>query len=615
MNEITLNDAQQKAIMFAAGTMQVLAGPGNGKTFVMIRRIRYLIEECGIESSSILAITFTKASAEEMRLRFNKQIRGRRPLVNFGTFHAVFYHILRQGGEYRNYTLLTETEKRKLLLQILQMPPSLLFTSDEKIENLIRYISQIKNNGENFEAIAQDLFPKEDLRHIYEEYNQYLKEFNKLDFDDMGLLCLKLLRKNPDILAKWREKYQYIMIDEFQDVNQVQYQIIRHIAAPKNNLFVVGDDDQSIYGFRGAKPDIMRQFMEDYPKAQQAVLDVNYRCNEQIVEKSMRVIRENKNRIDKAIHAKHNEGAGVILQSFPGQDKEYDALIGELKTLVKSRKRERINSTAVLYRTNRECSLFAEMLLLNGIPFVMKGSLKSRYDHFVVKDLLAYLEFAYGNRNRDIFHLFMNRPLRYLRKDCARKNPVVLRELLYYYRNEIAMQETCRKLFDDIEQIGRMRPYTAVHYIRQVIGYDDFLKETYGIQESESLLQTADDFQKLAKQYKNFKELYDYISQCREMVMKKLEEDGEQDIRKQSGIRLMTMHASKGLEFETVYLPDLNEGKIPSRQSVTPEEIEEERRMFYVAMTRAKKELHLLYCAKKTGKEIPSRFLEPILGK
>ncbi len=614
MNEVTLNDAQKSAVTFAAGTMQVLAGPGSGKTSVMIRRIRHLIEQCGVESSSILAITFTKAAAEEMRLRFNKQIRGRRPLVNFGTFHAIFYHILRQG-QYRNYSLLTETEKRKLLLQILQMPPSLLFTSDEKIEMLIRYISQIKNNGENFDGLSQDLFSREELVDIYQEYNQYLKEFSKLDFDDMGLLCLKLLRQNADILAKWREKYRYVMIDEFQDVNQVQYQIIRLIAAPQNNLFIVGDDDQSIYGFRGAKPDIMRQFMEDYPFARQVVLDVNYRCHEQIVESSMQVIAANKNRIVKTIRAQHAEGAGVIMHSFSGQDQEYEALIQALKDLIKSRKRDRINSTAVLYRTNHECAMLAEQLLQNDIPFVMKGTLKSQYDHFVVKDLLAYLEFAYGNRNRDIFHLFMNRPLRYLRKDCARKNPVVLKELLYYYRNEIAMQETCRKLFEDIEQIGRMRPYTAVHYIRQVIGYDDFLKETFGVQESEKLIQTADDFQKLAKQYKNFKDLYDYIGQCRDKVKQKLAEDEAQDARKQAGIRLMTMHASKGLEFETVYLPDINEGRIPSKQSVTTEEIEEERRMFYVAMTRAKKELHLLYCTKKNGKEIPSRFLEPILKK
>lgn len=615
MPEIITNPMQNKAVEFAAGTMQVLAGPGSGKTFTVIQRIQHLIKQHGVESSSILVITFTRAASEEMRQRFNKQIKGKKPIVNFGTFHAIFYHILRQTGKYRKYSLITETEKRKLLLQILQMPASLLLTSNERIDALIRYISQIKNNGENFDSISQDMFTKEELMHIYREYNQYLAEFSKLDFDDMGLLCLRLFKENPDVLAQWQEKYQYILVDEFQDINPMQYQIIRYIASPQDNLFIVGDDDQSIYGFRGARPDIMQQFMKDYPNAEQLLLDVNYRCHEQIVEKSLKVIEDNKNRFEKKIRAVHHEGAGVIMQSFPNQDKEYEGLIQELKELTANSRAEQLRNTAVIYRTNYECSMLAEKLLLNSIPFVMKEPLRSQYDHFVIKDLLAYLDFSYGNRNRDIFHLFMNRPLRYLRKDCARHDPVVLKELLTYYKNEPNMQEVSRKLFYDIEQLSAMRPYLAINYVRQVIGYDDYLRETYGLEMAEKLIQMADDFQKLAKKHRNFRDLNRYIRQCRELVKKKQQEDDAgQDRERQNGIRLMTMHASKGLEFDTVYLPDINEGKIPMKQSVTSEMVEEERRMFYVAMTRAKKELHILYCNKKSGKDMPSRFLAPILS-
>ena len=615
MPEFTTNPIQQEAISFTAGAMQVLAGPGSGKTFVITRRIRYLIENYNVEPSKILVITFTKAAAKEMQQRFEKLTAQTRAPVHFGTFHAIFYHILRQTAKYRNFTLITETEKRKLLLQILHMPVSQLFVGNEKTEYLIRTISQIKNNGESFAQIPCDLYTKEEIRAIYHQYNEYLAELEKMDFDDMGLLCLKLFQEHPDMVSKWQEQYRYIMVDEFQDINWMQYQIVRAIAHPHNNLFIVGDDDQSIYGFRGAKPDIMRQFMADYPNAKQVLLDRNYRCHEQIVKKSLQVIAPNKNRFVKVIHAVHRDGEGVILHPFPDQDQEYEAFIQMLKDLAQNTVPEELSHIAIIYRTNYECSLLAEKLLLHEIPFLMKEPVQSRYDHFVIKDLLAYLEFANGNRRREIFHLFMNRPLRYLKKDSARKENVFLDELLQYYENDPVMQKTAHKLFYDLEKIAKMRPSTAIRYIRQVIGYDAYIKEQYDKNTSDKLLQIADDFQTLAKGYQVFWELTDYISQFRKnMKEKQQKRDFDSVSPKPNGICLMTMHASKGLEFDTVYLPDVIEGKIPSRQSSSFEAIEEERRMFYVAMTRAKKELHILYCDQEEGRNKPSRFLEPILG-
>lgn len=621
MPELTINPIQKRAIEFAAGAMQVLAGPGSGKTTVITQRIRYLISHYGVEPSDILVITFTKAAAGEMQQRFYKLLEGDRPPVNFGTFHSIFYHILRQTGKYQKYTLITELEKRKLLLHILQMPVTMMLINNEKVDNMLGYICSLKNNGENVDALPPNLFSdkeltKEKLLRIYNEYNQYLAEFKKLDFDDMGLLCLKLFQDNAEILAQWQNRYRFIMVDEFQDINPMQYEIIRKLASPLNNLFVVGDDDQSIYGFRGARPDIMQKFMLDYPEAEQLLLDINYRCHEHIVESSLSVINANKNRFNKEIHALHKDGMGVIIQSFPDREKEYDELIHELKSLTRNNKPEFLSNIAVIYRTNHECSLLAEKLLLNGIPFSMKENLQCQYDHFVIKDILAYMEFANGNRCREVFHLFMNRPLRYLRKGCAVNNPVVLDELLHYYRNEINMQETARKLFHDINQISRLRPYPAISYIRQVIGYNEYINMNYSGETREKLMRIAEDFQMLAKKYNSFEELNDYVSQCRELIRSKREEiKSEQKYNGRQGIRLMTMHASKGLEFDTVYLPDVNEGKIPTKQSDTKEAIEEERRMFYVAMTRAKKELHILYCEQKDGRDKPSQFLEPILVK
>ena len=616
MPEIKISSKQQEAITSTSGPMQVLAGPGSGKTFTITQRIRYLITNCGVDPSRILVITFTRAAAGEMQQRFHKLIKGSGigSFVVFGTFHAIFYSILKQTGQYRQFTLISETQKRNLLAQILQLPMTPLLAENEKIDALMQLIGQVKNNGECFDGLAEDVFSKKELQDIYRDYNEYLLEFLKMDFDDMGLLCLKLFRENPQVLKEWQKKYSYVLVDEFQDINPLQYQIVRLLAQPEDNLFIVGDDDQSIYGFRGAKPEIMQQFLKDYPSARQVLLDVNYRCHEQIVENSMRVIKANKSRFPKEIRAGHGKGAGVIIQVFPDQEEEYEALLCALQETALHEKPEVLSAAAVIYRTNYECSMLAEKLLLRGIPFVMKETLKSRYDHFVIKDLLAYLEFANGNRKREIFHLFMNRPLRYLRKDCARNSTIVLKELLTYYRNDIHMQEVSRTLFHDLEQIGTMRPWLAVNYIRQVIGYDDYLKEAYHIEEGGKLLRIADDFQKEIKRFGSFEELNDYISQCRALVNEKQKEaeDRIQD-KRLGGVRLMTMHAAKGLEFQTVYLPDVNEGKLPSRQAVTPEALEEERRMFYVAMTRAQKELHILYCNKENGKDKPSRFLEPLL--
>ncbi len=605
MPDLIENEVQKEAIRTVSGVLQLLAGPGSGKTFVTIQRIKYLIEKCGIRPENILVITFTKAAALEMKQRFYALMQGKMPPVTFGTFHAIFYHILRQTGQYQNYSLITEMEKRKLLLQILKVPPNLLLTSDDKVDCLLRNISQLKNGG----SVSYGIFSKKELLQYYQEYNQYLEEFQKMDFDDMGLHCLKVLQEQPEILAKWREVYRYILVDEFQDINEVQYQIVKAIAGENPNLFVVGDDDQSIYGFRGARPEIMKQFVMDFPQAKQLLLDTNYRCHEQIVKKSLAVIGENKNRFTKKIKAAHQNGKGVLFHPFMDTEKEYDWLTAKLKEISISGQK-----AAVIYRTNYECNLLAEKLLFQGIPFSMKEPLRSQYDHFVIKDILAYMEFANGNRTREIFHLIMNRPLRYLKKDSARGKQICLQEVLNYYEDNTRMQNVAYELFEDIEYINGKKPYLAVQYIRNVIGYDEFLTETYGIEAGKRLIQIAEDFQKSIKQFKTYQELCDYISQCKELLSQKQQERNTVPVTQQ-GIHIMTMHMAKGLEFDMVFLPDLNEGKIPMRQAKTQAELEEERRMLYVAMTRAKNVLYLLFCKEKTGKDVPSRFLAPILPK
>lgn len=620
MPDFIENPIQKEAIRFASGVMQVLAGPGSGKTFVTIQRIRYLIEECKVKPENILVITFTKAAADEMKHRFYRLMEEQSLPVTFGTFHAVFYHILRQTGQYHSYSLITESEKKKLLRQLFRMSPYKMGNSAEKIDAMLQSISRLKNQGEETRTVSQDTFSKEELQYFYQEYNQYLSQFQKLDFDDMGLLCRKLFQEKPQLLVKWQEVYRYILVDEFQDINEIQYQIVKDLAGKTPNLFVVGDDDQSIYGFRGARPDIMKRFLTDYPQAKQLLLNVNYRCHEQIVKKSLQVIEADKNRFAKKIKAVHADGEGVILQSFENREKEQDWLLAELKRKLETEAPEKLSKMAIIYRTNQQCSLLAEKLLLHGIPFQMKEVLHSQFDHFVIKDLMAYLEFANENQDRELFHLFMNRPLRYLKKDCARKEQTTIKEVLSFYHDNPSMQAVVRKLFQEIGQLRGRRPYLALQYIRKVIGYDKFLQENNSMEESKKLLQIADDFQNLSRNFSSFQELNDYISQCQKLVREKQAEKNCMEHEKgktkeQTGVHLLTMHMAKGLEFDTVYLPDLNEGKIPMRQAVMAAEIEEERRMLYVAMTRAKQDLYLMFCKQGTGKAIPSRFLEPVLSE
>ncbi len=610
------NPIQQEAIRFGAGVMQVLAGPGSGKTFTTIERIAYLIDGHHVDPSRILVITFTKAAALEMQERFHRKFSesGKsRPPVTFGTFHAVFYHILRESGQYRHYSLITESEKRKLLLQILKLPPSAALSGNEKVELLLADISRLKNNGENFEAIKEDIFPKEEVQAIYKEYNSFLSEFAKLDFDDMGLLCLRLLRENTALLKRWQETFRYILVDEFQDINPLQYDIVKLLAAPENNLFVVGDDDQSIYGFRGAEPKIMRQFMDDFPGARQLLLNVNYRSHEKVVEDACKVIACNEDRFPKEISASHADGKGVALHAFPDEDTEYETLLAAWQETYKKEGESALSNIAVLFRTNQECSRLAERLLSVGLPFVMKEPVKSRFEHFAIEDMLAYLEFAAGNKHRSIFHLFMNRPVRYLKKESARSEMIYEEELLAYYRNDLRMQKAVRTLFLQLNRIGTMRPHLAISYIRRAVGYDAWVKTHYAPEESEKILQILEEFQAFAKGFYSARDLIDYIGQSKEQT--KEQNKQQKEGKKQDGIRLMTMHASKGLEFPIVYLPDLNEGKIPDRQAKAKQDLEEERRMLYVAMTRAKNELHLIYCQDESGHERPSRFLEPLLAE
>lgn len=597
---VSCTDRQKEAIEHTDGPAAVLAGPGSGKTFVTTQRINRLITSQGVEPAQILVITFTKAAALEMQERFFRLMENERPPVRFGTFHAVFYYILRQSAQYRGYTIITETERRKLVRDIMHAHKRFWGLQEEDIEELLTEIRKRKAGGNQTQLTFQKL-SEEDFLFLAQEYQSYLREFSRFDFDDLADVCLSLLTTDEVFLNRWRTQFRYILIDEFQDISPKQYKIMKLLAAPQNNLFIVGDDDQAIYGFRGASPDSMQQFFRDYGDAKRILLDVNFRCHEKVVAAAGKVVSVNENRLQKKIRASHEQGPGVCLFH---EETEADVGRALIRTLVEEQAAGKLSDCALICRTNFDCGMWAQTLYEAKIPYTLKEKPKDRFAHFVIQDIRAYLALADGDHKRRYFLRVMNRPLRYMKRDSLPEERVNREALTAYYKNVPKIQDNVKRLYRDIDNLSGKRLHLQIHYIRKVIGYDTYLREKYGSEKAEAHIKAGEEFEAFSRRFDTLQDMNDYISQYREVI--------KEETKEKEGVQILTMHAAKGLEFEQVYIPDCNEGKIPSDRSKTKEEVEEERRMFYVAMTRAKHKLCLFYHNGKTGKDAPSRFLEPI---
>ncbi len=600
------NPGQLAAISHGAGPLLVLAGPGSGKTYTITQRIRCLIEEKGAEPSSILVITFTKAAAGEMKERFTRLTEGKNYQVNFGTFHAVYYHILKSS----NYsgTIISESEKKDILKTILMRPDSPVIGEDNQLEEILAQISLYKNSG--FPSDEEEKpeicgMPQEEFRKLYTCLAQEMDRRGKLDFDDMVLKCNELFLRYPQILAAWQKKFRFILVDEFQDINSMQYEILRMLALPENNLFVVGDDDQSIYSFRGARPEIMRRFLKDYPYAGQTELAVNYRSTPEIVQAAGKLIEANRNRLPKQITAGKESGKPVRLLQFTDKKEENDALAQWMAAEAESGK-----SMAAIFRINQDALPLAEALTAHGVRYAMKEKAKSPYQGSVAQDLLSYLSFAMEGRRRRDFYRIMNRPKRYISRMAAEEEQVDFEKLQLFYRDKPYMREILRNFQMDMGRIRRMDLFAAVNFIRKGIGYDDYLRNaaTQNGKSGRDYEREADWFQAQMHPFSSLEALKRHI-RCYEEELERAAAKQQQD----APVSLLTMHASKGLEFDLVCIPDCNEGIIPHRKSMRGSQVEEERRMFYVAMTRARQELILSWISgTKEEPGFPSRFLSDL---
>ncbi len=602
-------EAQLRAISHKTGPAMILAGPGSGKTLVITNRTRYLIEEYGVSPRDILVITFTKAAAAEMRERFSRMSDARG--VTFGTFHAVFFGILKHAYHYTAANILREEQKYRILAELTREHRIAMEDEKQFLSDLIAEISTVKNERIDLNHYYSSVCPEDVFREIFRKYEAAHREQGLIDFDDMLTCSYELLKERPDIRAGWQRRFRYILVDEFQDINALQYEIVRMLAAPEDNLFIVGDDDQSIYRFRGAKPEIMLNFPKDYPKAEVIELDCNFRCTPSILNSALYVIEGNAHRFAKKLHAVRPDGLPVDIREFRDQEHEILYLIRCIRNGMEQGRSG--SDFAVLFRTNQAARPFAERMLEFNLPFSMRDALPNIYEHWIARDLFAYLHLALVQTDRKEFLQVMNRPKRYFARDCVDEPVVSFDALRAYYAERDWMLDRIDRLEADLKILRGMKPYAAVNYIRFGIGYENFLREyaEYRKMNAEELIDILDEIQDGAKPFQTAKEWFAHIREYK----KALEEKGKQEEDASGAVTLATLHSSKGLEFEEVFLADVNEGIIPYKKAVLETDLAEERRLFYVGMTRAKNRLHLFYVRERYGNRVErSEFLDGLIA-
>lgn len=603
---MALSDAQKKAVMHKEGPALVLAGPGSGKTTVITERTNSLIKNCGIEPIHILVVTFSKAAALQMKQRFLSLSGCTSTMVRFGTFHSVFYEILKHAYHITADNIAGEETVYRFLREITSSMDLEIEDESEFLHDLVQEISQVKSEQIPLAHYYAKSVPEEAFRKIYQAFQRKMEAEHLLDYDDLMVCTWQLFKEREDILNGWRKRWQYILVDEFQDINLLQYEVIKMLAAPANNLFIVGDDDQSIYRFRGAKPEIMLNFPKEYPDCVRILLDRNFRCPGNVMDYAAKVISRNTVRFPKEIKKVKADGAAVKMLLYENPQQESLGIIKRIQDYLQ--KGYSYREMAVLYRTNTDAGPISQKLLEYNVPFVMKDAVPNLFEHWIAKHIRAYLKCAMGSRARQDYLQILNRPKRYIGRECLDTQMVDLERLRCYYEDKYWVVQRIDKLESDLRVVGRMDPYTAVNYIRHGIGYETYLEEyaDYRKIRCEDLLEVLDRLAESAKNFQTHTEWMKYMDEYTEL----LKTQAKSAKREENALTLMTMHSAKGLEFKIVFLIDVNDGIIPYKKALMQSDVEEERRMFYVGLTRASERLHICSLKEKYGKSLkPSPFL------
>lgn len=601
-----LNTAQQKAVCHETGPMLVLAGPGSGKTTVLLCRISRLLERGLAKPQEILALTFSKAAAEEMKSRFENLNRASG--VSFGTFHSIFFRILRSRYGWNVEQIFQEEERRSVLRNSIEAEKWDIPDLEEYISQFFSQLSLMNSELEQPNRFTPVGMPVEEFRKLYRAYEGYKERHEKLDFDDMLTQCYQLLREDVAVREYWQRKYKFILVDEFQDVNQAQFACLQILAEKHQNLFVVGDDDQSIYAFRGARPDFLLHFPTLYPAAKKVTLNTNYRSTERIVNLAERVIGNNEVRFVKNMKGIGEAGDKVTFFLAEDAAKEAAHIAEKIGRLLDEG--VPLTEIAVIYRTNLQGGAFARELYKRGIPYDLRDNSGNVYEHWVAKDLLAYLLLAENEESDSALRRILNKPKRYIGKDLlaeAEAMPYTLLRSFFVCPSLKGWQEeNLENLRIDLNQIRKRTPYDALKYIRKVIGYDEYLEEfaAYRRTSAQVLQEIADEIMETAKDCADVRSFREQL----ERLSLQMKEQSRKKGQKRNGVALMTMHGAKGLEFRAVFLPSLVEGIVPHEKGM--DTVAEERRLFYVAMTRASEKLCLSAILQRYEKERkPSRFL------
>ena len=607
MPYLKLSKIQLDAVRVTEGPALVIAGPGSGKTTVLTNRIKFLIEEHHVAPEEILVITFSKAAALEMRTRFYSICEDSFYPVTFGTFHSVFFQIIHTQYHYNTSHILTLQKKRELMRLALRRSHIIDFPENELVDTLLKEVAYYKSTNERCDFKSDTNINRDMWLMAYRQYRDLQIAENKIDFEDMLLIVRNLFRKNREVLTHYRSMYKYILIDEYQDINDIQYDCVRMLAGERANLWVCGDDDQSIYGFRGANPKIMLGFTDDYPNATVVKLTDNYRSSKRIVEAAGRVIAENQNRFNKDIRGMGAEGIPVELIHTKDEEEEDSRILGMIKNSDKP-----YTDYAILLRTNILATRFAELLRRNDIPYSIKDSVVNPFVNPYFYDCLSYLRLRESIVSQSAFSIrdllrILNKPSRYLRSDLINTGAHSLDEVIEKLRGNLMYSQPLKVLRSQLMSMERMDMYESINFIRKGIGYDNYMKlKLMNKDRFFEYMENMNWIQDMAKSCDDLKELV-HLSEHYEEILGNENDSIE-------GVHLMTYHGSKGLEFDTVILPRINEGVVPGTRSRDAESIEEERRMFYVAMTRAKNRLVISF---KTGTRLkpalPSRFINCLL--
>lgn len=614
-----LNENQLKAVNHLDGPCMVLAGPGSGKTRVITYRIANMVVNKNIKPTSILAISFTKASSIEMKnraLSLSNDFRMNK--VTYGTFHSVFFRILRYFENYNIESILDEKTKRIGLKNILKGLNIENADDDETIGQVINEISYVKNELMDKRDFKSEVLTNDEFIKVYNFYEEYKQQMNKIDFDDMLIKTYELLKNNKAALDRVRSVYRYILVDEFQDINKVQFEALKLIANPSNNIFVVGDEDQSIYGFRGSRPDFLLEFEEYFSNTKKVLLDINYRSKGEIINIANRLIEKNTNRYEKVIKCGQGNGAKVNYISPEDSEEEAVYIAKDIKNKVQEDYTE-YTDFAVIYRTNIQSRALVDVFMDMRIPFVVKDSIVTIYDHWAAQDILAYLRIGVNpNSNKDWIRI-INKPFRYISKDnlnLIKDEPDFINLLINKCDLHPKQVKTINDLDIDISYVKGLNPKNAISYIRTTLDYDRYILDycTNRKIKTNGLIEILNELESSATNFKTIQEYLEHIERVKSEIV------DNKNNKETDGVIFTTMHSAKGLEFKNVYIIGANEGTIPHEKSyeIDDEEkkndqIEEERRLMYVAITRAEENICISSPINKYGKRVSkSRFVEDI---